>query len=130
MTDKLPPEPIPGNYYRTRLGEKILYVGPGADDTFIYDKERTLHRFYLPYMSWRSDISRLDVIAPWVDPLPAVDVKSWAIVAKTGPARGAISYVDYDSSVIEHKMVNVYGTERFEVIELKGILPGENPNDN
>jgi hypothetical protein len=78
-----------------------------------------------------NDSSERDIIAPWTDPLPAVEIKRWAIVAKMDVTdndgdllkRGEHIF-GYDSEVdaINH-LKDWSNRDWYEIVELTGTLP-------
>lgn len=65
-------EPVPGKFYRTNAGKKVLCVGKDKYGAFIYQEETDNFEQHLL------------IVGEWVDEvvLPAVEVKQWAVVQR------------------------------------------------
>ncbi len=124
--NKLPPEPIPGQYYKNRDGIKVLYIGKGRHNVYYYENQSgdIALPFERPYHYHKNCNHNYDIVAPWTEPtvretLPAIEIKRWAVVEKDGEVISIHGCPGYALSRIpEH--------ERFVtkfVVELTGTLP-------
>jgi hypothetical protein len=129
VSNKLPPEPIPGQYYRNQFDEKVLYTGKDKDGFYIYqDDVGNFDPYDLPYFYNKDDIDE-DIIAPWTEPLPAVEIKRWAVIytkdmdsGKRGESLSVHTSLNRARTFLER-----YPEEKdnFEIVELVGILPAK-----
>jgi hypothetical protein len=92
--DVLPPEPIPGQYYRTRHGLKLEFLGKLSRWYFYESADYDYHPVNVydthPYEAQEhdggpNDHRSWDIIAPWTEPpvgkvLPSLEIKRWAVV--------------------------------------------------
>lgn len=128
-------EPIPGKFYRTRGGLKLLYVGMGNLDRFVYQEEDGyFNNYVLPfnYFDDRSE-SALDIVGEWVDSpesqieevtLPAMEIKRWAVVfTKDGKFIRRGDVVCICSSFVDAVHRAAECEEHVEIVELIGTLP-------
>jgi hypothetical protein len=123
----LPPEPIPGQLYRTQHGKKVLYVGKATErwiyqmvpgDILTYDK---------PYM-YNPTSCEYDIIAPWVEPLPAMEIKRWAVVVSTQwgqKGRGFVLRTTGDKESAKETQKTYHVDVDTEIVELTGTLPAK-----
>jgi hypothetical protein len=140
-TVSLPPEPVPGQYYRTRNNKKICHIGKMIDGTYLYqycepgECNGTFMYYSEPFhLSDKNEL--VDIIAPWTEPLPAIEIKRWAIVQVTDKrleyrncgGRSDAGFTDIKrgevlkcSSDINYLKQNLKEDE--EIVELVGILP-------
>jgi hypothetical protein len=121
-TNQLPPEPIPGQYYRTKDGFKLHFIGKGK---YVYYYENgtgdSKYTFDRPYHYHKNCDHDYDIIAPWTEPLPAVEIKRWAIV-RTMPYKGL--WRGYVRSVGDNKKtLELDKQDDEEIVELVGTLP-------
>ena len=117
----LPPDPIPGNYYRTRDGDKIHFVGQTKRGVYLYDDiDGDIREYARPFQYWTDDSDNYDIVAPWTDEavLPAVEIKRWAVISRKD------SFIlKYYTSLVEAK-VGLSGLKGdYEIVELVGVLP-------
>ena len=123
-------EPVPGKFYKTRFGLKLLYVGMGNLDRFVYQEEDGyVKQYVLPfhYFDDRSE-SALDIVGEWMEEtkLPSLEIKRWVVVLdnnfkeiKRGEVIG--SYSSYDNAKTAIGWKNEDAT--YEIVELTGTLP-------
>jgi hypothetical protein len=122
--DVLPPAPTPGQYYRTREGSRMMFIGKGFT-SWVYQNESNTFTYAGPFkFACDSDNQDLDIIAPWTDPLPAVEIKRWAVVAVQD---GGMSYrgkilAEFNSKPAAQAWSGASGVY-LEIVELVGILP-------
>jgi hypothetical protein len=134
----LPPEPIPGQYYRARQGFKIFFIGKGQD-YYYYETlaENCIYCFSNAYQYTKDGGSHpWDIIAPWTEPLPAMEIKRWGlVVSATNPrlskvlaqTRGDILEVFESKEKAETELLEYATPEDIEIVELVGTLtPKEN----
>jgi hypothetical protein len=124
--NQLPPEPIPGQYYRTIGGNKVLYIGKDKHDYFVYQVEDGDFIQYETATKFAVDgyTNTVDIIAPWTEPLPAVPIRRWALVStvtrKEPPRASRGEVMRYCDSIEEAEEER--GDEE-EIVELVGTLP-------
>jgi hypothetical protein len=127
----LPPEPIPGQYYRTRDGFKLLFIGKGKD-YFYYESrpENGALCFVHPYQYHKNGSHDYDIVAPWTEPLPAMEIREWALVFREDISDGAVKrgkrYAFCDSLKDANSMrcASIY-KDKLEIVELTGTLPAK-----
>jgi hypothetical protein len=127
---KLTPEPIPGHYYRTRDGEKILYIGRDLGKHYLYQRmDLNYSLFSRPFNCFYESAGEQpnDIVAPWTDPLPAIEIKRWALVRRKGEfedeVRGTF-ILSLDSKEEAESVLNSrLDAENYEIVELTGTLP-------
>ena len=125
-------EPIPGKFYRTRGGDKTLYVGKNRYGLSIYENSSGEYMHYrTPTQYYVSVINIDDIVGEWVDEvvLPAVEIKRWSLICNEDYKhwkRGEFRFADNSIQEIE-KVLNVYVEKEerkyWEIVELTGTLP-------
>lgn len=61
-------EPIPGKFYRTRSGNKVLYVGRSMLSQYIYDTSEGIKRYATACTMGKDGYkSELDIVGEWTD---------------------------------------------------------------
>jgi hypothetical protein len=129
----LPAEPTAGQFYRTRDGNKVQYVGK-VKYSWVYMDEASdeLHRYSTPFFYLEeNDSDGWDIIAPWSDPLPAIEIRRWAIIAKIdlndddGVLMKRGEYIGgYASEDAANKDLRAWSNSAwYEIVELVGTLP-------
>jgi hypothetical protein len=132
VSNKLPSEPVAGQYYRTKDGFKLLFIGKGKD-YFYYESrpENGALCFVYPYQYHKNGSHDYDIVAPWTEPLPAMEIKRWAIVAKIDVTdnngdllkRGEHIF-GYDSEDdAKNHLIGWSNKDWYEIVELTGTLP-------
>jgi hypothetical protein len=121
---KLPHEPTPGQFYRTRDGHKMLCVGKGVKGWIYQSADNICLLVYdSPYM-FNTTPGDNDIIAPWTDPLPAMEIKRWAVVDNKTKHRGAVIISNSSKEEAEYYLREMcINPNDFEIIELTGTLP-------
>jgi hypothetical protein len=127
LTDnKLPPEPVPGQYYRTKDGRKVYFIGKSIKGLYLYeDLDNDWLEYTRPFQYWQEEGDNFyDIIAPWTEPLPEMEIKRWAVVYSVNHGvngrhkRGGVVTVQGSKSQAEKCLV--YNSE---IVELTGTLP-------
>jgi hypothetical protein len=116
-----PKGPIPGKFYRTRDGEKIMFVGLAIDGEYFYqDTSLEIRGYSLPF-TYTDDgfTDGSDIVGEWVDVLPAAEIKRWAIFSRKD--NYVLKYFDSEADAKNAQLVG-----NLEVVELVGILPPRN----
>jgi hypothetical protein len=117
-----PKEPIPSKFYRTRDGDKVLYLGKDKHDYFIYQDDAGAFLDYeRPFKYLFNDDSCMDIVSEWVDEvvLPAIEIKRWVVVYERS------TVLSWHASK-EEAQVNInknFGADKKEIVELTGVLP-------
>jgi hypothetical protein len=128
VSNKLPPEPVAGQYYRTRDGTKTYFIGKSSEGAYLYQAVNSnFLRWYAgPYLCTKtvSNHNR-DIIAPWTDePRPSVPIRRWALVStvtrKEPPRASRGEVMRYCDSLEEAEEER---GEEEEIVELVGTLP-------
>jgi len=125
VPSKLPPEPVPGQYYRTKGGDKFKFLAKGIRLWIYEDKDGYIALFKSTAYNFISMSSTNDIIAPWTDPLPAVEIKRWAVVLDTrSQYRGAVDRT-FESLEEATRQLNGYYKDKpyYTLVELVGTLP-------
>jgi hypothetical protein len=125
VPSKLPPEPIPGQYYRTKEGTKRLYIGRTGAGYYLYEDSMVYATYREPYRHLDApDDPGGDIIALWTDPLPAMEIKQWCVVTATeskwhsrGTSIDTCNSFDRALDVVKESSISL------EIVELTGILP-------
>lgn len=126
---KLPPEPIPGQFYSTRDGDKVFYVGKGRCGNYYYENAVRYVRYVYdrPFHYYKTQSHEYDIIAPWTNPLPAIEIKRWALVRRKGEfedeVRGTFILSLDSKEEVESVLNSRLDAENYEIVELTGILP-------
>jgi hypothetical protein len=130
-TNKLPPKPVPGQFYRTINNSKVEFICKVGHD-WVYKNNNRAIAYNQPYAFFNhGSHPHFDIIAPWTDPLPAMEIKRWAIVAKIDledddgvlMKRGEYIY-GYDSEDAANKNLRAWSNSAwYEIVELTGTLP-------
>jgi hypothetical protein len=139
---KLPPEPVPGHYYRTREGNKLMFVGKTLKNKYLYDSKKDgLWVFDTRTTVNKDSPFRCDIVGEWVDSpesqvLPAMEIKRWAVVqvmdkrVEYGYAgghtdegfddikRGPVLKINSDINYLKRNL-----KDGEEIVELTGTLP-------
>jgi hypothetical protein len=126
-------EPVPGRFYRTRDGSKMQYVGKAGDIWVYCDAayvQKSLVQYDEPYKYISGDTRPFDIEGEWVDVLPAMEIKRWAVVyiLDNGMAwrRGdKIPFQDdfYSLLAAQNFIAKQGNPEELEIVELTGVLP-------
>ena len=118
-------EPIPGKFYRTRGGLKLLYVGMGNLDKFVYQEEGGYFKNYVLPFNYFDDCSESagDIVGEWTEEtkLPAVEIKRWAVVNKDGS--DVFAGLFRSKTKADVMLSTLDKSEQYEIVELIGTLP-------
>lgn len=122
MDNKLPPEPVPGQYYRTRYNKKMLYVGKGIERWIYQLVNGGIFTYDKPY-AYTPTSCEYDIIAPWTDPLPAMEIKRYVLVAAVGKNRGDILEMHDSREEAEFECSKYAFPDDIEIVETIITLP-------
>lgn len=125
VSNKLPSEPVPGNYYRTKDGRKVYFIGKSIKGVYLYeDPDNDWLEYTRPFQYWQQDDDDFyDIIAPWTDPLPAMEIKRWAVVCVVGEERGYAAWTFPSEHQAKEKRDSYSCPADYEIVELTGTLP-------
>jgi hypothetical protein len=128
-------EPVPGKFYRTREGNKLMFVGKTLKNKYLYDSKKDgLWVFDTRTTVNKDSPFRCDIVGEWVDSpesqvLPAMEIKRWSLICNKDYGRwkrGEFRFADNSIQEIE-KVLNVYVEKEerkyWEIVELVGTLP-------
>jgi hypothetical protein len=130
VANRLPPEPVPGQFYRTRGDEKVWYIGKDSVGHYCYENTLGIRRYELPFQMEAGQLRGhyTDIVAPWTKPLPAMEIKRWGIVyskdTKTHP-RGYFITASESKAVALAAITHYYSDIPVEIVELTGTLPAK-----
>ncbi len=121
----LPAEPTAGQFYSTRDGRKMLFIGKGQHG-YYYEGENANATFcYNTPFSYISDgLSGVrDIVALWTEPLPAIEIKRYVLVAAVGKTRGDILEMHDSKEEAEFECSKYAFPDDIEIVETIIILP-------
>jgi hypothetical protein len=131
---ELPKEPIPGNSYRTKDNACVSYIGKTKKGVYVYeDTDGDMLEYARPFQYWLSDDDDnegYDIIAPWTEPLPAVEIKRWVAtyIHDNGMAWKRGDKIPFQDDFLSLQSANNWfkkqgNPEEIEIVELTGTLP-------
>jgi hypothetical protein len=120
----LPPEPVAGAMYSTGNGLKMKFITE-TQRYFLYEEQNTMeiHKYGHAFKYHSTCLPEYDIIAPWTEPLPEVEIKRWAVVRTTpykGLCRGYVRAVGDNKKTLE-----LDKQDDEEIVELVGTLPSK-----